>query len=357
MEAAHDFFAVAVPGTEPFVATELTELGIAFPQRQDGGVAFSASLSDARRLSQQLHTPTRLLLRMGEFPAIRFAELVRKTANLNWASLLRSGQEFRVRATCRHSKLYHSSAVEQRIRTGIEEGLQSSAASYSGAGARESEPPLIVARLEDNHCTLSITIGSPDLHRRGYRQETAKAPLRENLAAVLLYAADWDSRTPLIDPFCGSGTIAIEATLLAARRDIAAHDRPLILAADRDAGACRMTQANADRARNAADCIQIRNQSVSDLLPPDTAVAGHIITNPPYGKRVNSSRDLRNLYARFGTVLREGFSGWQLTMLCTAGAEGDILTGQMGLPLKTVATFSNGGLPVGIRSCRIPQTG
>ena len=206
------------------------------------------------------------------------------------------------------------------------------------------------------------------LHRRGYRLATAKAPLRETLAAGMLMASGWDLRSALIDPFCGSGTIAIEAALMRAglppgtRRRFAFMDwpgydskrweallaeaqpkaigeLPAIQASDRDAGAIQIAQSNAERA-GVADCIEFTQQAVSAIQPPQGP--GWVVTNPPYGLRVSQGKDLRNLYAQLGNVLRRSCPGWQAAILCSDKR----LLAQTGLKLDTSFETVNGGVKV-----------
>ncbi|AFG38616.1 THUMP domain-containing class I SAM-dependent RNA methyltransferase [Spirochaeta africana] len=342
-----NFFAVAVPGTEGAVAAELRELGVEFPAAEHGGVSWQGRPVDAERIAGLALTPSRLLMRIAEFPVTRFPELVRKTANLPWDQLL-SRPDFSVRASCHRSKLYHSAAVEQRIRLGIEQRIAGSPLLHA-APVPDHPSTLIVVRIQHNQCQISITLGNPDLHRRGYRHAGAKAPLRENLAAVLLQLSGWDGNSALYDPFCGSGTIPIEAALLARRRGYS----PNIYGSDRDAGACSISATNAAQAGCSA-AVTIRQHSISDLHQSAPHSHVHVVTNPPYGKRINSTRDMRNLYARFGKVLQTEFPGSSLTVLCTAGTEGDILLGQLGFPVQTVTSFSNGGLPTAVRTGTIP---
>jgi putative N6-adenine-specific DNA methylase len=195
----------------------------------------------------------------------------------------------------------------------------------------------------------------------------AKAPLRETLAAALLLASGWDKVSPLIDPFCGSGTIPIEAALLALKippginrlfafMDWPDFDRslwlnildqgrkvgdaaPLIQASDRDAGAIKMAQANAERA-GVLDYIEFRCQAISSIMPPPTT--GWVVTNPPYGVRLEGNKDLRNLYARFGSILKDKCPGWNLAILCSE----PLLLGQLDLALDTTLGFVNGGIRV-----------
>jgi putative N6-adenine-specific DNA methylase len=232
----------------------------------------------------------------------------------------------------------------------------------------DNPPQLVVVRLVNDHCIVSIDSSGELLHRRGYRQAVAKAPLRETLAAAMLLASGWDIASPLLDPFCGSGTIAIEAALLSlgvppgrSRRfafmdwpgfepkiweSVLAESTaragsvvPVIQASDRDAGAVRMAQENAERA-GVADYIKFSCRAVSAIGPPDEP--GGVVTNPPYGLRVSEGKDLRNLYAQFGNVLRAKCPGWQVTVLCNDMK----LLGQMGIKLDTSLVFVNGGVNV-----------
>ena len=228
-------------------------------------------------------------------------------------------------------------------------------------------PRLVVVRLVNDQCIISLDTSGELLHRRGHRLETAKAPLRETLAAGLLLAAGWDDTSPLIDPFCGSGTIAIEAALMArhiapgkdrhyAFMDWPAFDLHLwqtiyaeasaaelpaagqILASDGDTGAIRIAQANAERAGVLAD-IQFSCRSFSAIEPP--AGPGWIVTNSPYGVRVSPTHDLRVLYTHLGDVLRSLCPGWQTGMLCAS----DYLARAHSLAIRAIIAPGQWGYP------------
>ncbi|MCS6910799.1 MAG: methyltransferase, partial [Anaerolineales bacterium] len=235
---------------------------------------------------------------------------------------------------------------------------------------------LIVIRLVHDVCTISLDSSGELLHRRGYRLATAKAPLRETLAAGVLLASGWTPDRPLLDPFCGSGTLPIEAALLALAiapgyaRDFAfrywpGYDAALfdslraqshapapvalrISGSDRDAGAIEAARANAERAGVAAS-VEFVQRSVSAITPP--ADSGWVVTNPPYGLRVSQNRDLRDLYAAFGKVLRERFRGWQVAFLCPDAA----LARHTGLAFSgPPLSFVHGGLTVKLWRGRVP---
>jgi putative N6-adenine-specific DNA methylase len=228
-------------------------------------------------------------------------------------------------------------------------------------------PQLVIVRLVHDLCTISIDSSGANLHRRGYRLATAKAPLRETLAAGLVMASGWDGASPLIDPFCGSGTIPIEAALTANKispgmnRRFAFMDWPdfdsslwgsilsesqthvrdcelHISGSDRDAGAIKISQSNAMRA-GVSNCIEFSHRAVSAIEPVGI---GWVVTNPPYGVRTRSNKDLRDLYAQFGNTLRLKCPGWHIAVLC---ADFQLL-GNIGLKLDTGLTLVNGGIPV-----------
>jgi putative N6-adenine-specific DNA methylase len=224
-----------------------------------------------------------------------------------------------------------------------------------------------VVRLDHDHCTISIDSSGAHLRERGYRQATAKAPLRETLAAALLLQAGYDPNQPLLDPFCGSGTFAIEAALMArnlapglhrrfafthwrnfetqtwgdllrAARNAQRESAPApIYASDRDAGAVAAATANAERA-GVADSIHFQRAALSAVEPP--AGTGLVICNLPYGKRIGD--DVRNLYAQFGNVVREKFSGWRVGLIAGSPA----LAKQTRLPFEEPLWIENGGLRV-----------
>jgi putative N6-adenine-specific DNA methylase len=233
----------------------------------------------------------------------------------------------------------------------------------------DDESQLVVVRVFQDVCSISIDSSGALLHRRGYRLATAKAPIRETLAAALLLASEWDPHTPLLDPMCGSGTIAIEGALLArriapglrrsfafaewpemehglwerivedARSLVLPHAPAVIQASDRDAGAVEAAVANAERAGVAGD-IQLTRRSLSGIEPPP--IAGCVATNPPYGARVGDRDLLRNLYSQLGNVLRAKCRGWTISLLSADPR----LDSRLGVRLAPVLKTRNGGIAV-----------
>jgi putative N6-adenine-specific DNA methylase len=394
------YFAVSAPGIVPYTTEELRGLDLP-AQSQTGGAAFEGGLAALYRANLHLRTANRVIMRLGEFSAVGFAELRKRAARLAWERCLLPGQGVALRVTCHKSRLYHSDAVAERVAGAITDRLgvppavekhdeESETYALDATGAAGRPPQLVLVRLLHDHCTISIDSSGDLLHRRGYRLATAKAPLRETLAAALLLAAGWPqgaegAPAPLLDPFCGAGTIAIEAAQMALgiapglggehlrrfafmdwpdfdralwerlvteahavhrRRAEQAGDMLEILASDRDAGAIEMAQANATRA-GVADRIVFSRRAVSEIVPAGTA--GWIVTNPPYGLRVGAAGDLRNLYAQFGNVLRQRFGGWQVAVLCSDRH----LLHQMNIRLDTSLGFVNGGVAVTLGRGRV----
>ena len=336
-----------------------------------GGVEFQGSLRDLYLANLHLRTAGRILVRLGSFHANRFPELIRKATDLPWEQYLSPGTPVALRVTCRSSRLYHQRAVAERVARAIGDRLgQIPPLHKFDEEATGSLPQLVLVRMLDDRCTISVDSSGELLHRRGYRLATAKAPLRETLAAAMLLAAGWDGVSPLMDPFCGSGTIPIEAALLARgippgnrrtfafmnwptfdttlwetlRGSLAASQKrsaPRIFASDRDAGAIRAAQANAERA-GVADGIDFSCRAVSSIDP--LPGPGWIVTNPPYGKRLSSNRDLRNLYAQMGNTFRSKCPGWTVAMLCDSAQ----LVRATGLKFNKDISTTNGGLKVRI---------
>ena len=368
-------FAVAAPGLEPLVAAELRALGklqpVAVGEAEPGGVSFRADRAGLYAANLHLRIASRVLVRIGAFHASAFHELERHAARLPWREFVASGSPVAFRVTSRKSRLYHQEAIAQR--------LLAVAGGATPATSEDAAAQEFIVRLFRDECTVSADASGELLHRRGYRMATAKAPLRETLAAAMLMGAGWDASASLVDPMCGSGTIPIEAALAArriapgiARRFAFMHwpgfdesvwerlvrqarERVLpsapapILGSDRDAGAVAASVANAERAGVGGD-VEWRRAAISALAPP--AGRGWIVTNPPYGVRVGERRDLRDLYAQLGNVARRCCPGWEVAFL----AAHPELERQTGLEPAVRFTTENGGIRVRLVQGSVPAS-
>ena len=368
-------FAVTAPGLEAICARELAELGIrGRVSEAGGGVAWSGSMESVARANLWLRTANRVIIRVAEFRAKAFHELELSAKRIEWDRWVapKSAVEFRV--TCRKSKLYHSGAVAQRFTESVERRVAGVRAAVGQESDEEAEgaaehPQLFIVRFVHDVCTLSVDTSGSLLHRRGYRQAVAKAPLRETLAAAILFGAEWTGETPLVDPMCGSGTIPIEAariarriapgrdrsfafqrwpnaseqmwkTLVAEARDGERAASPVAIeGSDRDEGAIAAAKSNAERA-GVADDIRFDVRPISALSAAEAP--GLVASNPPYGVRVGESDRLRNLYAQLGNVAHEKRPGWTLALL---SADRN-LERQLRLDLDERFRTRNGGIPV-----------
>ena len=379
--ALNELFAVTAPGLESIALGELKRLGLK-GKAEVGGVAFRGDSEAIYAANLWLRTASRVVVRVARFHASTFHELERRARQVPWAEFLGSGSSVRLRVTCRKSRLYHSDAVAERILAAIQratsggvavEGNSSSADADDEISDDATSAQLFIVRIVDDECEISADTSGELLHRRGYRQETGKAPLRETLAAAMLLASGWRSGEPLIDPLCGSGTIPIEAALLArgvapgARRKFSfmnwpGFDVPLwssvhaaaksaaktalptseILGADRDSGAVESAERNAERAGVGED-IRFNTSALSVTLEQleEAAGAGWVLTNPPYGVRVGETEQLRNLYATLGSKVKS-VSGWRLGILTSDTT----LARQLGVPMRARFSTTNGGIPV-----------
>jgi putative N6-adenine-specific DNA methylase len=376
-----DCFAVVAPGLEPLALAEAQRLGL--PARlEEGGFAWSGDMRSVLVANVGLRIASRVLVRLAEFEARTFVELERFAKRIPWAHVVEAGSSARFRVTCRKSRLYHSDAVAQRLAEGLRRAVSGVRTEADSAGDDElldrGESALFIVRFNHDRCTVSADASGALLHRRGYRQATAKAPLRETLAAALVAASGWDGVAPLVDPMCGSGTIPIEAAL-AARRIPAGVRRPFaaerwpgvsadlvqavrselgagaldaapgeIVGSDRDAGAIESARGNADRAEVSPD-VTLDVHTISAMPVPD-AVRGWIVSNPPYGVRVGDAGRVRDLWAQLGNVLRRRAPGWHVTLLSPDAA----LERQLQIPVRVVARTTNGGIPVRIVSGQVP---
>lgn len=369
-----ELFASCAPGLEPLVAAELTALGVRDAQIEEGGVSFAGSHDVACRANLWLRTASRVIARLGAFRARALGELERRSAGLPWEMVLAPHRPVRLRVTTHKSRLYHTGAIAERIANAIATHAGPQSAAMSAAADDDDADAaiqLIVVRLSHDRCTVSADTSGTLLHRRGYRLATARAPLRETLAAAMLMASGWDRHAPVVDPLCGSGTIIIEAALMARdmapglHRDFAlrhwpsfdaavwtrAHDEALarvrpaavnpIIGSDRDAGAIAAAVSNAERAGVAAD-VSFARRALSAVTAP--AAYGWLVTNPPYGVRIGERGALRDLYARLGQIAQRAFAGWTVALL-SADRQ---LTTRTRLALEPRVRTRNGGIPVEI---------
>ncbi|HKV51122.1 MAG TPA: hypothetical protein VJO52_07985 [Gemmatimonadaceae bacterium] len=356
------------------MAGELVKLDLAPETATAGGVSFRGGTETMWRANLWLRAASRVVARVGSFRARALGELERRARALPWERFLAPGCSVKIRVTAHKSRLYHTTAIADRIASAIAGRIAGASTPAPTAGSEADDAPgdshaLVIVRVAHDTCLVSADTSGLLLHRRGYRMRTAKAPMRETLAAAMVLAGQWDARLPLVDPFCGSGTIPIEAALIArrlppgARRRFAFESWPgfsparwrrlvdtalesalpaspaPIYASDRDAGAIAAARDNAERAGVTGDII-FTQQPVASLTLPDTS--GWIVTNPPYGVRVSDRAGVRDAYTQVGRLVRDQRFDWRTVVMIADASLGKAI----GRDLRRVFRTSNGGIPV-----------
>ena len=330
-----EIFLGVPPGLEAPLCEEAQARGFAGATSVKGGVTVTGGWPEVWRANLEIRGASRVVARLAEFRALHLAQLDKRARRLPWGSVLRPDVPFRVEATCRTSRIYHSGAAAERIERAIREEL--------GAPFSPEAEVCVRVRFEDDLCTIGIDTSGELLHKRGFKEAVNAAPMRETMASLFLRQCGYDGREPVVDPMCGSGTFIIEAAEIAAglkpgraRRFAFEHlatfdeeawqrmqtapptatSSPLrFYGSDRDEGAIAMSRANAARAGVAA-ITEFRHHAVSDLKAPE-GPPGLVIINPPYGARLGDTKTLQPLYRALGQTLIARFSGWRVGLIAT----------------------------------------
>lgn len=339
MEKANDLdiFLISTPGLEAPLCAEAVERGFSAPHAVAGGVSCRGSWPEVWRANLELRGATKVLVRLGSFPAVHLAQLDKRSRKFPWSDFLRPDMPVKVEATSRKSRIYHAGAARQRVERAINETL--------GATISSDASVRVMLRIEKDICTFSVDSSGEPLHKRGHKTAVAKAPMRETMASMFLRECGFDGSEPVLDPMCGSGTFVIEAAEIAAglhpgrsRRfafeDLAGFDdsswqtmrgstqaRDTDLAfygSDRNAGAIEAASDNA-RHSGVEQITRFHQHTISDVKPP-AGQTGLVITNPPYGARIGDEKRLRSLYGSLGKVLMNRFKGWRVGIVTSNAA-------------------------------------
>jgi len=370
LKQPQQFFAICTPGLEEFAAKEVGALpNVTGVAGEAGGVTFAGPLDTIYHANLNLRTVNRVLLRVASFTARSYPELFGKVRRLDWELLTGFSASISLEVACRESRLHHTDNAAAAVYDGIVDHMRSLGVAVTRS---EHAPVCVHVRMHNDECTLSMDSSGEILHKRGYREATAKAPLRETIAAALLAACEWQRYPAIADPMCGAGTCAIEAALMARgiaagsarhfafehwpsfhagkwerfRASAAPADRPptlpRLVAADIEDGALRAARANAERA-GVVEGIAFVKADCRDFNKDGTwGAQGLMICNPPYGRRIGTVDETRDLLRQFGARLRESCKGWHFGLLLAEPTHAKAL----GLPIARRLKFSNGGVPV-----------
>lgn len=314
-------------GLEAVVSRELKVLGYEDQRSEDGRVHFKGDIAAIVRSNLWLRTADRVVLEIGSFPAHDFGELFDQTKALPWEQWLPRDAEFPVTGRSTKSQLHSVPDCQRIVKKAIVERMRTV---YGGDWFDEDGPlyPVEISMLRDQ-ATLTIDTSGDGLNKRGYRKLTAKAPLRETLAAALVQLSVWNPDRPFIDPFCGSGTIPIEAALIATNRApglnraFACTDWPqvpddaweqawqeardlqkpapeeVLIGMDIDSEVLSLARYHSKRA-GVEEMIHFQQRPFSELSSKKRH--GCIITNPPYGERLGETEEIQRLYESMAEV-------------------------------------------------------
>jgi len=371
-------YAVVIPGMEALAVAELNNLSAHAMQIEEGGVKFSGTWETLFRVNLRARLITRVLLRVGKFQADNPEKLATSVQKLNWSQFIRPGDEVQIEVSTHRSRLRHTELIAQTIRQGIAHAISKKVVA---AGNLQR----VFVRLVNNRCTISIDTSGERLDRRGYRQQAVEAPVRETIAAAVLAWMDWQPHTPLCNPMCGSGTLAIEAAMLAMKiAPSLSHDFPFIhwptfkeklwkrvldksshmqghipvsiMASDQLSKAVTASQHNAALA-GVSTAISFEQKNIFDLKSeawvrtgantvasdvPARNTAGLVVCNPPYGIRLDA--DAQQLYANIGNWFRfnakdAGAVSWEMAIFSPDKA----CSKALGLKIKRKLRLRHGG--------------
>lgn len=334
----HQFFASAIQGTEDVLCDELRELGFQSVRLNRGGIPFRGTWEDGWRACLESRIAQRIQILLSRFPCPTEQALYDGVREVDWSPYLTSAHTLSVGAVCQSSNLRHSGYTALKTKDAIVDQIRDTSGDRPSV-AREDPDVRVFLYLANDKAAVYLDLAGESLHKRGYRTATGEAPLRETLAAALLRLSGWDRKMPLIDPLCGSGTIAIEAAQWAVHRapnldrkrfgferwanfgESEAQDlreirgdlrrtisgeSPRIQAADIDEEVLDAAKKNA---RAAGVRLSFKHRSFFDLQASEQRTC--VVTNPPYGVRLEADPDFVRQFAAEVSRLH----GWRVCLL------------------------------------------
>ncbi|NQU50372.1 MAG: RNA methyltransferase [Planctomycetes bacterium] len=342
MNQKHTFFITCAPGIEPVLHREARELKLPKAERQVGGVFFKGTMKDAWRANMEMRTAVRVLRRLERFEAPDDKQLYKNVRRVDWSKFLSADGTFFVDAQCKESALDHTQYVAQRVKDGVVDGFRA-ATGRRPKVAKEGADLRIHVHIWRDRCILSVDTSGDSLHKRGWRQYQGRAPLAETLAAAVVMLSGWDKQAPLVDLFCGSGTLLIEAAMMAANvppggwrkfgfENWADHNADAYrrfkeqrITQVRRAGKLRFQGRDLNVEHVAGAEINAEAAGVEDWINFERGNAfnyeakagwnGFMISNMPYGVRVGDPVEIEAMHHQFGAQLRRDCRGYRASLL------------------------------------------
>jgi 23S rRNA (guanine2445-N2)-methyltransferase / 23S rRNA (guanine2069-N7)-methyltransferase len=388
MPEALELFATASRGLEPLLAKELAGLGAATVKEQGGGVAFTGDLATAYRACLESRLASRILLPLTRFPLADADGLYQGARAIEWTDVFDIKSTFAIEVAGRSAAVTHTHYAGLKVKDAIADTFRGKTGERPSVDTDNAQIRVHL-HLDRDHAQVSLDLSGESLHRRGYRRAGGQAPLKESLAAAILMRCDWATLAaqgaPLVDPMCGSGTLVIEAAMIAAGvapglarerfgfeawlehkpkiwKDLKAEaaaraeagrarELPLLRGYDLDAGSIKAARDNAQRA-GFAEQVQFAAQDLSAARPP-SPLKGLVATNPPYGERMGAEAEVIKIHSLLGATLKEHFGGWQAAVFTGRPDLGP----RIGLRAHDTFAMYNGPLPCKLLRFEVPGAG
>jgi putative N6-adenine-specific DNA methylase len=328
------FFAACAQGIEEILAEECRRLDFAKVRAGRGGVHFEGSFRDGMRACLWLRTANRVQVQLMTFKCPDADTLYENVQKLAWEHLILEGQTMAVRAMGTNNTLRNTAFNAQKTKDAIVDRIRDHHGWRPNVDKKKPDLP-VALHLAGTQARLYLNLSGESLHRRAYRMQGGEAPLKETLAAAMILWSGWDGTTPFVDPMCGSGTLVIEATLIATKRPPGLHQKhvflnwastrdqdkrdwkdlceeafqtivrgelPEIVGVERDKRTFDAAKKNTRAAGVANDVKLVHGDGLAANYPPKN---GFIITNPPYGHRMgDSSEAIQMFYRKIGARFR-----------------------------------------------------
>ena len=378
-------FVTCARGLEPLLVDELRGLGLTGVAERGGGVTATGDWGHAYRACLWSRLASRVLLPLAHFDIADADALYAGARAIDWPAWFHVDRTFAIDVAGRSNTVTHTHFAALRVKDALADAFRAAHGRRPDVDA--DDPDISVhLHLHGAQATISLDLSGESLHRRGYRLASGGAPLKENLAAAILLRAGWPEVAArggaLLDPMCGSGTLLLEAALIAAdiapglgrtrhgflalrdadhaawqtlldeaeaRKQVGIPRLPPLFGQDVDPNALKAARGNAARAGMSAH-IEFREADISTMRPP-TATPGLVVSNPPYGERMGSEAEMVKLYSLIGARLKQSFGGWRAAIFTGRPDLGP----RMGLRAEKLYSFYNGDLPCKLLLFNVPM--
>jgi len=366
------FFAATAPGLEKLCFEELNHLPLMVKRMNavPGGVEFNGYLKDCYLANLKLRSANRILMRISTFKATNFRQLEHRISDFPWELYLYPNTPLKVNVTTKTSRLYHGTAIKERVIHHIKKRLTHLGNSEKRF-AIDLQMQQLFIRVENDRFMLSIDSSGERLYKRNIKKKSVAAPIRETLAAAVLMLSGYKPDEPLLDPMCGSGTFSLEGSMIAknisagyyrnfafmqwpafkerqwaflkakAGKDIIQMKQHRIFASDMDENACQNLE-RCIQQHGLSDIIRVSVKDFFDLLPEElTQKTGLIVMNPPYGCRIGTLQNSYQLFSAIIERLKNVYQGWKLALITPSHYP------QKAIPFKLAShSLYHGGLNV-----------